>query len=370
MKVFVSSVISAFESYRAATASAVESLGYEVIRAEDFGATATSPQEACLAGVREADLTIVMLGGRYGATQPSGLSATHEEYREAQGRHPVLAFVQEGVDYDPLQTEFIREVREWETGSLTGSFTSVVQLQSAVTRGLHELMVSAASGSVDERELLGRAEESAEAPQDYRSQPQLVLCVASAPHQEVLRPTKLEDATFARELEQAALFGPHALFVVKGGAESELRSDWLVVSQEGASVQINSAGDVVVHQPVVAADRGPLEFPALIQEEIRERLAMALNFAASVLDSIDSVRRLSHVAVVAALTGVSYQAWRTREEHAQSPQAGSFGGGFGLSQDRVAVHLNPAVRSRAELGQRVDDWADDLMVLLRRDLRQ
>ena len=370
MKVFISSVIGGFESYRDAAASAVEGLGYEVVRAEDFGATARSPQEACLAGVRKADLTILVLGQRYGATQPSGLSATHEEYREAQGRHPVLAFVQEGVDYDALQTEFVREVREWETGSLTAGFTTEVQLQRAVTRGLHELVVSVASGSVDERELLARAEESAEAPQDYRSEPQLVLCLAAAPHQEVLRPTKLEDGNFARELQQAALFGPHALFVVKGGAQTERRGDWLVVSQEGASVQINSAGDIVVRQPAVAADRGAREFPALIQEEIRERLAMALNFAASVLDSIDSVRRLSHVAVVAALTGVGYQAWRTREEHAQSPQAGSFGGGFGLSQDHVAVHLNPAVRSRAELGQRVDDLADDLMVLLRHDLRQ
>ena len=347
---------------------AVESLGYKVIRAEDFGATATSPQEACLAGVREADLTILVLGERYGATQPSGLSATHEEYREAQGRHPALVFVQEGVDHDAMQTEFIREVREWETGSLTGSFTTEAQLQSAVTRGLHDLVVSAASGSVDERELLARAEESVEAPGDYRSEPQLVLCVAAAPHQEVLRPTKLEDQTFARELQQAALFGPHALFAVKGGAQTELRGDWLVVSQEGASVQVDSAGDVVVRQPAIAADRSPLDIPAFIHEEIRERLAMALNFAATLLDSIDSARRLSHVAVVAALTGVSYQAWRTRDEHAQSPQAGSFGGGFGLSQDHAVVHLNPAARSRAELGQRIDDLADDLTVLLRREL--
>ena len=119
MRIFISSVISGFESHRDAAASAVEDLGHEVVRAEDFGATTSSPQKACLAGVRKPDLTILLLGTRYGAKQPSGLSATHEEYREAQGRQPVLAFVQEQVDYEVPQADFIREVREWETGSLT-----------------------------------------------------------------------------------------------------------------------------------------------------------------------------------------------------------------------------------------------------------
>ena len=53
MKVFVSSVIGGFETFREAASDAVRSLGYEVIRAEDFGASPTSPQEACLASVRE-----------------------------------------------------------------------------------------------------------------------------------------------------------------------------------------------------------------------------------------------------------------------------------------------------------------------------
>ena len=113
-----------------------------MVRAEDFGAITSSPQEACLAGVREADVTILLLGERYGAEQPSGWSATHEEYQEAQGRQPVLAFVQEQVDYEVAQAEFIRDVREWETGNLTVNFTTGDDLRSAVTRGLHQYAVS------------------------------------------------------------------------------------------------------------------------------------------------------------------------------------------------------------------------------------
>lgn len=96
MKVFIRSVIGNLETIRAACADAVEILGPVAPKAEDFGTRAGSPQVACLAAVREADLVVLLLGARYGASQPLGLSATHEEYQEAKRHRPVLAFVQEG----------------------------------------------------------------------------------------------------------------------------------------------------------------------------------------------------------------------------------------------------------------------------------
>ena len=369
MKVFISSVIAGFESYREAAVSAVESLGYGVIRAEDFGATASSPQEACLAGIREADLTIVMLGGRYGATQPSGLSATHEEYREAQGRQPVLTFVQEQGDNEAAQQGFIREVQEWETGNLTVGFTTEDELRRAVTRGLHDHAVSAASGSVDEQDLLARAEAGVEDPTVSRffgGEPRVVLSLSAGPRREVLRPSELEDDSLARELHKEALFGTHPLFTVEAGASTTLRGDWLVLSQERVSVELNSAGDVVVRQSAVAANRDVFQIPALIEENVCSSLAGALKFSAVILDHIDSAKRLSHVAATAALTEVGIQAWRTRDEHDRSPNSGS----FGMGTDRAVVHLNPAVRTRAEFSQRADELAHDLMVLLRRELKQ
>ena len=43
--------------------------GYAVIAAEDFGASPGSPQQVCLAGVREADVVVLLLGARYGTPQ-------------------------------------------------------------------------------------------------------------------------------------------------------------------------------------------------------------------------------------------------------------------------------------------------------------
>ena len=56
MRVFISSVITGYEHFRDAVATAVESLGHEVIRAEDFGHRPGTPQQACLGSVREADV--------------------------------------------------------------------------------------------------------------------------------------------------------------------------------------------------------------------------------------------------------------------------------------------------------------------------
>ena len=86
MKVFISSLITGMEDLRAAARDAVLQLGHEPVMAEDFGALPHSPQVTCLTGLRQSALMILILGAHYGAKQALGLSATHEEYREAKDR--------------------------------------------------------------------------------------------------------------------------------------------------------------------------------------------------------------------------------------------------------------------------------------------
>src|SRR6185295_20078467 len=83
MRVFVSSLISGMEPLRRAARDAISTLGHQPVMAEDFAARVSSPQVACLGDLRQADLVVLILGDRYGDIQASGLSATHEEYREA-----------------------------------------------------------------------------------------------------------------------------------------------------------------------------------------------------------------------------------------------------------------------------------------------
>ena len=138
MKVFISSVISGMEPFRHAARDAVTTLRHQPVMAEDFGAQPSSPQVACLTGVRQSDLVVLILGENYGAAQPSGLSATHEEYREAQGRKPVIAFVQEGIRRTGAAAAFAAEVEGWQEGVFRGSFSAPEDLKISITRALHD----------------------------------------------------------------------------------------------------------------------------------------------------------------------------------------------------------------------------------------
>jgi hypothetical protein len=85
MKIFVSSLIRGFDSFRAAARAAAKTLRHEAIMAKDFSAQPHSPQIACLKGLREPDLVVLVLGAKYGVPRvPLGLSPTHEEYFEAR----------------------------------------------------------------------------------------------------------------------------------------------------------------------------------------------------------------------------------------------------------------------------------------------
>jgi hypothetical protein len=126
-------------------------------RDEDFGAQANSPQIACLKDVREADLVVLILGESYGAAQQSGLSATHEEYREARGRKPILAFVQRGIKPDAQQKEFLDEVQGWESGLFRKGFSGADDLQVAIIRALHQHDLAAAVAPVDLQDIGKRA---------------------------------------------------------------------------------------------------------------------------------------------------------------------------------------------------------------------
>ena len=158
MKVFVSSLIANFAPFRQAARTAITTLRHDPVMAEDFGAQPNSPQVACLQGLRQSDVVVLVLGEQYGAKQDtSGLSATHEEYREAKGRKPVIAFVQGGITPDADQAAFIFEVQGWEGGLYRGGFHDAADLQQGVTRALHDYELTKATGPVDADALIKRA---------------------------------------------------------------------------------------------------------------------------------------------------------------------------------------------------------------------
>ncbi|GEO97842.1 hypothetical protein GCM10007887_01810 [Methylobacterium haplocladii] len=366
VKVFISSLIGGMGPTRTAARAAVVGLGHEVIMAEDFGAMPTSPQVACLEGIRQAGIVVLILGKDYGAKQPSGLSATHEEYREARQSRPVIAFVQEGVDRDADEAAFVTEAQEWVGGLFRGGFTTPEELQAKIGRAIHEVMLSRAAGPVDEGSLVERA--LSMLPQERRGYSSmsrnLNVAFACGPTQAILRPSRIEDRTLAEEFSQAAMFGPLRILDRTKGVKEAVEDGSLVIRQEReTSFTLTPQADLLFALPIPRADD---MMGGVIEEDIADLLRQALRFAVSVLDKVDPTQKITHVVPVASIGDAQMLAWQTRAE--ASRNRGSMS--YGMGRDEPSpVRLTPALRTRSALTHDAVDLVEDFITLLRREYR-
>jgi len=363
MNIFISSIISGMEPFRAAARAAVHQLGHTAIMAEDFGAQPSSPQVACLDGLRKSALTILIIGERYGVRQRSGLSATHEEFNEARDRRPILAFLQEGVTHDADQAAFVKEVGAWETGPFRESFTTPEELMSRITKRLHQWEVATAAGPVDEGEMLKRAFDLL--PSDDRSNRgiSIALAMAGGPRQALLRPAQIENPNFKRDIQKAALFGSAPIFSPEDKTIASVRNHALVLSHGDnlGTFSIDGEGGLFFKLPL--PNRSGLSGMVVIEEDAADIVKRALAFGVEIWESIDPTHRISHAALVCALMSGNYSVWRTRAAQAASPDSYQMNVG---NEGPKPIHLNPAVRARSAISYQRDEIAEDLITLLKR----
>jgi hypothetical protein len=368
MKVFLSSLIAGFGEMRSAGKAAIETLRHQPVMAEDFSAQANSPQVACLKGLRDSDVVVLVLGEEYGAVQPtSGLSATHEEYREARGKKPVIAFVQEGIAPGEQQAAFIAEVQGWEGGLFRGGFRDASGLQVGITRALHDVELANAVGPTDPQALITKAVGllPAERRGSYSESPTLSIAIVGGPLQAILRPVEIESRDLADAIHQGALFGEARFFDRAKGVQTAVEGAALVIAQErGASVQVDEQGSIVIRipaEPPTTVRWGHGGLPVLIEEDIHAAIGTALAYGSSLLEHIDPTQRLTHVGIAARIDGSENLTWRTRAEHNASPNSVSMGMGYG--EERAPISLS---RPRAALRLDRTRLIEDVLVPLRR----
>ena len=315
MKAFVSSLISGMDAERQAARDAVQTMRLTPTMAEDFGARFTTPQVTCLQGVREADVVVLILGRRYGDEQPSGVSATNEEWNEAKETKRVLVFVEEGVEREPRQATFVHEVEAWASGRFRAGFRTPRELQIAIGQALNDWQRSVAAGHVDEAELLARATSllpPARGGFSSSNGPVLTVAIAGGPNQRLVRPIAMEDPALSDALRQAALFGEARLFDGTRGVAAALTGSALTLTEErGGTVRLDEDGSLKVASVLQGAGQPHGSF-AVIEEEVRTRLTVALAYAAWTLERIDATERVTQVAVAVSLTGAESRPWMTQ----------------------------------------------------------
>ena len=369
MKIFISSLIGGFETFRAAARAAVKTLRHDAIMAEDFAASPNSPQIACLKGVREADIVVLILGERYGVAQSSsGLSPTHEEFLEARGKKPILAFVQNGVKPDAQQSNFLKDVQAWQSGLFRSGFDGANDLNSEIIRAIHEYQLAHAAAPLD----IARLEEKSKKLLNLQSgresgRPVIKMAIVSGPSQQILRPAQIESAALKEKLHKYALFGEDKLFDPSDGVSFDIDESALIVEQKGgARIQIDEEGSLLFRQPVDQPKRRERVgfMLAIIQEAVLEQLSRILGYASWALDEIDPTHRVTHFGIATILDSSSYLGWRTQAEQDASPNSGQVH--MNHDDSRAPVCVN---RPRAAIRLDRQELAEDLMVRLRRQYR-
>jgi len=367
MTIFISSIITGLEDFRNAALRACQTLKYQVLRAEDFGANAGTPQQVCLAGVRAADVVVLILGARYGEPQSSGLSPTHEEFREAREGSRVLAFVQEGVTREPRQEEFVREVQSWGGGLYTASFTKPDELRDAVIEALHREEIARGTGPVDEAEMLKRAQRLVPDGRGAIREPSLCVVIAGGPKQQILRPAELEKQVLHKKLMKEALFGDTAVLNPSQGSETAVVGDQLSITQDDNSITLDQMGAIRIVQ-ALRNDESPGSFGmVLIEEDIQVSVKTALVFGGWVWDSIDDKHRLTHAVPVVSLLNAGYKGWKTRDEQRRDPNRATLSM---HSVETITVKLSPVSRPRPALNIQALELAEDFTTLLRREFKK
>jgi hypothetical protein len=370
MKIFISSLINGFESFRAAARAAVETLRHDVIMVEDFGAQSHSPQISCLKGIRDADLVVLILGAGYGTSRnPSGFSPTHEEYLEARGKKPILAFVQNDVTPEEKQAALLSDVQAWQSGLFRSGFDDAKDLQSKIIRAIHEYQLAHVAAPLDVANLTQKAKQllAQQSRRGSSGAPCLIFSMVSGPIQQVLRPAKLESATLKEALQQHALFGNDRLFDASAGISDGIDDTALFLEQIGGSrIQLDEQGSLLFRQPVdQAKSRERSGFMlAIIEETVHDQLNSVIGYASWVLDHIDNTQRLTHAAVATTIEGSNYLGWRTQAEQDASPHSGHVRMNTGDLQTSICVDL-----PRTALRFSGQELAEDLMVRLRRQYR-
>ena len=89
-----------------------------------------------------------------------------------------------------------------------------------------------------------------------------------------------------------------------------------------------------------------------------------LGFANILLEHIDEVQRLTHVAIAAHIEASDYMGWRTQAEQDASPNSGTM---RMTDEELPSIHLDVI---RAQLRMVAPELVEDLMVRLRRQRKE
>lgn len=374
MKVFISSVRRDLAEERDYLPELLTAIGHTPSRFEDFAAQDLTSRGACLTGVQEADVYLLLLGATYGdEMSDSGFSATEEEFNAAKERGlPTYVFTKRNVIPEAAQQKFMDTVGRYHNGRFWKSFTTTADLGLAVASALRDHEPTAPDFEQmplsQPVTVTWRQERPAlAAPRDSVAVLEaLVLPVETTR----LRPVASLDALanqLAADARQQGFFGHGDALTI----ESDSDGAWAVRDQTNhnsgngwnertidtfAGVHLSRDGTITIFQALPRDMLGSV----VDQADLNRRLTVLLRHVIAYLP--DS----GHVALGAAIDPAGQVSIGDPESMGSRNQ----GRGFGLGrEDRVRAAPTEQVATES-LGSHLAEAAGELAVRLMIDLRR
>jgi len=283
-----------------------------------------------------------------GVTLPSN---TNPAYNHLDPDHPEPAF-----------TAALEQLKAWgfDVRVTDGGLTTAAEVADVAQRISSGTRTTLEPDAVS----LDRALALVPRPRSVAGEPMLLLIAVPVPRALMLRPSGLEDAALAGWLEREALYGASPVLERGEGTKTGATGGTLIALQSRSWVAVNEEGAVVVARPMTRGTDRDVILRGIIEEDVLSDLETDIAFADAVLAHIDPAGRATDVALVGAMLGATFTAWRTRAEQAASPNSMSINVS---ASEQILAHLSPAAQPRSSLTKQLSGLARDLMVLLRRE---
>lgn len=309
-RVFISSVMSGFEPYRAAARQGVIDAHMKPVLIEDFPSLDMSSRSACLDLVQSSDVYVVIIGERAGSS-PLGKPVVEEEFEEARRRKlPRLMFLQNVArddDTDALATR----LSDFVHGRFRATFQTPDDLRAAVAKGLRALETMRIDtndpGVIQELLQAGREERNTS----------IRIVVVPERKDDVFDLLEFDRPEFRRSLLKAAHRDDVQLLDFEQGQKTtKLDGRDLIVEQEprrgnppeiGVTIRVREDGSVVIDQTLSDRARDHHQLSAgfqILESDIAQAVRSALAFIDALYEQYDPGHRYSTFLFATAVAGL------------------------------------------------------------------
>lgn len=338
------------------TRLAVESLAMVPVMFESVPASSEGSRRELLDRLAECDVVVLLLGAEYGEPAARGMSPTEEEFDHAVSNGvPVLALVQDDVEREPAQSEFLGRVRgTWEDGGLTGRFASAQDVGLAVVRALNDWKER--QGRSDATDAAARLAVDLASAEDRRGygqyDAQLRTVIVPTLDRPLLDAISLGDSGLPDDI--GMLMRTSGLAGNEIGLTAAVLERRIVVSSREQEVPrgfVTPTGGVVIE--VSVASQGMMGGSILEGPRVRDAISRALSFASRVWGRID---QRDEVRDCMAMTAVPEPAQKTFSDEMHTGNRitmGSMSTGPVLLAPQQPIQFRRADLERAETTNRL-----------------